>query len=82
MLGAGLCGFRPQNTVVLFSGFVPGFISLEMSLAKAEGLEGKQNQQHTFQSYEAEEGIYATHSSGPGLCLTKTNFFYHLIVLQ
>lgn len=35
-----------------------------MFLEKAERLEGKQNLQHDFQSYEAEEGIYATHSSG------------------
>lgn len=58
------------------------FISLEVFLAKAESLEGKQKQQHAFQSYEAEEGIYATHSSGSGLYLTNINYFYHLIVLQ
>jgi len=44
------------------------FISLEMFLAKTEGLEGKQQQQHGFQSHE---GACATDSSGSGLCLTK-----------
>lgn len=35
-----------------------------MFLEKAESLVGKQKQQHDFQSYEAEEGIYAIHSTG------------------
>lgn len=58
------------------------FISLEMFLAKAESLEGKQNQQHAFQSHEAEEGISATHSSGSGLCLNiKERSLKHKLLL-